>query len=54
VELEDLGGRTKVGTTAIFHTPDERDGMLDSGMENGLNEAYEQLDELLASGMQEV
>jgi uncharacterized protein YndB with AHSA1/START domain len=54
VELEDLGGRTKVRTTAIFHTPDERDGMLDSGMEKGLNEAYEQLDELLASGMQEV
>lgn len=50
VEFEDLGGRTKVTTTAIFHTPEERDGMLDSGMEKGLNESFEQLDELLARG----
>jgi hypothetical protein len=31
-----------------FHTPDERDGMLASGMERGLNETYARLDELLA------
>ena len=48
--FEDLGdGRTKVVTDSIFHTPEERDGMLESGMERGMNETYERLDELLAS-----
>jgi uncharacterized protein YndB with AHSA1/START domain len=46
--LEDLGNdRTKVTTTAIFHTAEERDGMLGSGMEGGMTETYERLDELL-------
>jgi len=49
-EFEDLGdGRTKVVTTSLFHTTEERDGMLGSGMEGGLNESYARLDELLAS-----
>jgi uncharacterized protein YndB with AHSA1/START domain len=47
-EFQDLGDRTKVVTTSIFHTPEERDGMLGSGMEKGMNETYERLDELLA------
>jgi uncharacterized protein YndB with AHSA1/START domain len=46
--FEDLGDQTKVTTTSIFHTPEERDGMLGSGMEGGLNETYERLDEVLA------
>ena len=46
--FEDLGGRTKVTTRSLFHTAEERDGMLASGMEGGLNESYERLDELLA------
>ena len=46
--FEDLGDRTKVVTTSIFHTTEERDGMLGSGMEGGLNETYARLDELLA------
>jgi len=33
---------------SIFHTTEERDGMLGSGMERGLNETYSRLDELLA------
>jgi uncharacterized protein YndB with AHSA1/START domain len=49
-EFEDLGDRTKVITTSLFHTPEERDGMLASGMEHGLNETYARLDELLARG----
>ncbi len=48
VELEDLGDRTKVTTTSLFHTTEERDGMFDAGMEDGLNESYARLDELLA------
>ncbi len=46
--FEDLGDRTKVITTSIFHTPEERDGMIASGMERGLRETYARLDELLA------
>jgi uncharacterized protein YndB with AHSA1/START domain len=47
--FEDLGdGRTRVVSDSIFHTPEERDGMLESGMEKGMNETYERLDELLA------
>jgi uncharacterized protein YndB with AHSA1/START domain len=48
--LEDLGdGRTKVVTTSLFHTTQDRDGMLQSGMEGGLNQSYAALDRVLAS-----
>ena len=46
--FQDLGDRAKVTTVSLFHTPEERDGMLASGMEGGLNETYARLDELLA------
>ena len=46
--FEDLGDRTKVTTTSIFHTTEERDGMIGSGMEGGMQETYARLDELLA------
>ena len=47
--LEDLGdGRTKLVNTSLFHTTEERDGMLQSGMEGGLNESYAALDRVLA------
>jgi uncharacterized protein YndB with AHSA1/START domain len=45
--FEDLGDRTRVVSHSIFHTPEERDGMLASGMEGGMNETFERLDELL-------
>jgi uncharacterized protein YndB with AHSA1/START domain len=49
-EFTDLGdGRTKVTSTSLFHTVEERDGMLSSGMEIGLNESYAALDRLLAT-----
>ena len=47
--FEDFGGRTKVTTNSLFHTPEERDGMLASGMERGLNETHDRLAELLAN-----
>ena len=50
VTLEDLGdGRTRIVNVSLFHTTEERDGMLHSGMEQGLNESYAALDRLLAS-----
>lgn len=48
--FEDLGGRTQVTIASLFHTQEERDGMLASVMETGLNESHERLDELLARG----
>ncbi len=48
--LEDLGdGRTRVVTTSLFQTAEERDGMLNSGMEGGLSQSYVALDAVLAS-----
>ena len=49
VSLEDLGdGRTRIVNMSLFHTTEERDGMLHSGMEQGLAESYAALDRLLA------
>lgn len=46
--LEDLGdGRTLLRTVSQFHTPEERDGMIGSGMEGGMNESFAALDRLL-------
>jgi uncharacterized protein YndB with AHSA1/START domain len=47
-EFIDLGERTKVVTTSLFMVGEERDGMIESGMERGLNETYERLDAVLA------
>jgi uncharacterized protein YndB with AHSA1/START domain len=46
--LEDLGEQTRLVSVSVFHLSEERDGMLDSGMEGGMNETYERLDEVLA------
>jgi uncharacterized protein YndB with AHSA1/START domain len=48
--LEDLGdGRTRLVTISLFHTAQDRDGMVQSGMEGGVNQSYEALDRLLAT-----
>ena len=50
ITFEDLGdGHTKVVTTSLFHTTAERDGMLESGMQKGLDESYAALDRLLST-----
>jgi uncharacterized protein YndB with AHSA1/START domain len=50
--LQDIGkGRTKVITESLFHTTEERDGMLNAGMEGGLEQSYAALDRLLAKGI---
>jgi uncharacterized protein YndB with AHSA1/START domain len=49
LELVDLGdGRTKVVNRSLFYSTEERDGMLQSGMEQGLNQSYAALDAVLA------
>ncbi len=46
--LEDLGnGQTRLVTISQFHTPEERDGFLQSGFEGGINESYAALDKML-------
>jgi uncharacterized protein YndB with AHSA1/START domain len=48
--LEDLGdGRTRITIVSLFLTKEDRDGMVQSGMETGLNESYEALDRVLAA-----
>jgi uncharacterized protein YndB with AHSA1/START domain len=48
--LEDLGdGRTRISSISLFHTGADRDGMVSSGMEGGMNESYRALDRVLAS-----
>jgi uncharacterized protein YndB with AHSA1/START domain len=51
ITLEDLGdGRTRIVTDSLFHTAEERDGFVSSGMEGGMNESYAALDRVLAAG----
>ena len=47
--FEDLGGRTRLTICSVVDSFEARDGMLASGMEHGVREGYEQLDELLAA-----
>ena len=49
MRLEDLpNGRTRLTTQSVYQSVADRDGMIQSGMEYGVNEGYERLDEILA------
>lgn len=49
--LEDLGGgHCRLTVHSAFQTVEDRDAMLAAGMTDGMNEGYERLDALLASG----
>jgi uncharacterized protein YndB with AHSA1/START domain len=41
------GNRTKVTTHSVCRSQSDRDAMMASGMESGVNEGYEKLDEIL-------
>ena len=48
MRLEELpGGRTRATIQSVYQSVADRDGMVESGMERGVNEGYERLDELL-------
>jgi uncharacterized protein YndB with AHSA1/START domain len=49
VRLEERGGRTSMTNTVAFHTTGDRDGMIDSGMEDGAAESMDKLADLLVS-----
>lgn len=49
-EFEQLAdGRTLIRSHTLFLTGEDRDGMVNAGMEGGLNESYAALDRLLAT-----
>ena len=41
------GNRTLLTSQSVFQSVADRDGMLQSGMEMGVNDSYDRLDELL-------
>lgn len=48
MRLEELpGNRTKVTIQSVYQSVEDRDGMIQAGMERGMNEGYERLDEIL-------
>ena len=47
--FEDLGGgKTRVETQSVFQSIEDRDGMAASGMEVGINDGYDRMNELMA------
>jgi uncharacterized protein YndB with AHSA1/START domain len=49
MRLEKLpGDRTRITVQSVFQSVADRDGMIQSGMERGVREGYERLDERLA------
>ena len=47
--FEERDGKTILRGNSVFQSVADRDGMIESGMEIGINEGYEKLDELLAT-----
>jgi len=45
--FEDVDGGTRLTTTSTFASPEDLQGMLQSGMESGANESWDQLAELV-------
>ena len=50
LQLEDIGGgRTRSRMHSVFQSLEDRDGMVQAGMGDGVSEGFERLDELLAT-----
>lgn len=47
--LEEVDGKTRATATSVFQSLEDRDGMVQSGMEGGTRETYDRLDELVQS-----
>jgi len=48
--LEDQGDRTKLVVHSVFMAKEDLDGMMQSGMETGMNQSYEALDRVVERG----
>jgi len=44
------GGRSRVTTQSVFRSVADRDGMVQAGMERGVRDSHERLDDLISSG----
>ncbi len=47
VTFEDLDGKTKMTDSSVFQSVEDRDGMLEEGMEEGASESMERLTDLV-------
>lgn len=47
LRFEERGGRTIVRTHSVYQSVADRDAMVESGMEGGMDEGYERLEELV-------
>jgi uncharacterized protein YndB with AHSA1/START domain len=49
ITFDEQDGKTTVTSTSLFDSREDRDGMLESGMESGATESWDRLEELLDS-----
>ncbi len=49
VTLEEVDGKTKLTSLALYQSTQDRDGHLHSGMESGARESHDRLEELIAT-----
>jgi len=51
--LEDIGGRTRMVTLSVFLSLEDRDGVVQSGMQTGAEETHDRLAELVAERLKD-
>jgi uncharacterized protein YndB with AHSA1/START domain len=49
ITFEDLGDKTRIRSHTVFQSVEDRDGMVAADMAKGVNEGFEQMDELLSA-----
>lgn len=54
IRFEERDGKTVIRNHSVYQSVADRDGMIESGMEEGMNEGFDRLDELLATLRQPV
>jgi uncharacterized protein YndB with AHSA1/START domain len=47
VKMEEIDGKTKVTNNTVFQSVEDRDGMVETGMKDGVTESYERFVKLL-------
>jgi len=54
IQFEERDGKTIIRNHSVYQSVADRDGMIESGMEEGMNDGFDRLDELLATLRQPV
>ncbi len=47
ITLEEHDGRTRLTDSSVFQSVEDRDGMLEAGMEGGATDSWDKLEEVL-------